>query len=204
LSPTNVLSLLDEGVEIEVEGDIVGGRLIADEVELREGETELRTTVSSIALPNRFQVEYRDQPLGPVLGTIWINTDGQTLFEDKDDSAGKTPVENFSIDLLEEGNFVKIKGIAESGEVSAQIVKRLDPDDSSKLQGAVEAFNSNQFPDTSITILGITYPIDENAEYEDGSSSRTLFFSTLKAGDIVELEDDEPADADADEVKLDD
>ena len=200
LSPANVLDLLDDGVEIEVEGDIEGGVLIADEVELREGQTELRTTVSDIELPNRFQVEY------PTLGMVWINTDGQTLFEDEDDSGGKTPVENFSIDLLALGDFVKVKGITESGEVTAQIVKRLDPNDSSKLQGAVEAF-VRTVP-ASITILGVEYPIDAFADYEDAAGStltKDQFFDQLEVtpNAVVELEDDEP-DADADEVEFDD
>ena len=37
---------LSNGLEVEVEGDIVGGVLIAEELEVREGETELQTTVS--------------------------------------------------------------------------------------------------------------------------------------------------------------
>ncbi|MDH3763398.1 MAG: hypothetical protein OEU50_20680, partial [Gammaproteobacteria bacterium] len=99
------------------------------------------------------------------------------------------------------------KGIANlSGvnpEVDAEIIKRRDPN-SVKLEGAVEAFDPNPAPDTSITILGIAYPIDATAEYEDGTSNRVDFFATpLLIGDIVELEDDEP-DGDADEVEFDD
>ncbi|HUV23723.1 MAG TPA: DUF5666 domain-containing protein, partial [Gammaproteobacteria bacterium] len=207
LSPANALSLLGEGVEIEVEGNIVGGKLIADEVELREGDTKLRTTVSAIALPNRFQVEYPGQPLGSGLGTIWVNIDGQTLFEDEDDSGGKTPVENFSIGQLGEGDFVKIEGFTDSGEVSAQIVKRLEPGKSSKLQGAVEAFVRDA--PASITILGVGYPIDAFASYEDAAGvglTKIQFFNLLEADPnaVVELEDDDPADADADNVKFDD
>lgn len=204
LSPANVLDLLDEGVEIEVEGNIVAGVLIAEEVELREGETELRTTVSAIALPDSFQVEYPGQPAGSGLGTVWIKVDAQTLFEDEDDSGGKTPVENFSIDLLMPGDFVKIEGIEESGEVTAQIVKRLEPGDSSKLQGAVDTF----VRDVSITILGVLYPLDPGAKYYDKNGvevPKDQFFDDLEANPeaIVELEDDEP-DADADEIEFDD
>lgn len=201
LAPANVLSLLAEGVEIEVEGNIVGGRLVAEEVELREGATELRTTVSAIALPNRFQVEYPG-----LLPRIWINIDGQTLFEDEDDSGGKTPVENFSIDQLVVGNFVKIKGIAENSEVGAQIVKRLEPGDSSKLQGVVDTFVRDA--SASITILGVEYPIKSGNVYEDAagnSLAKDVFFDRLAAnpGAIVELEDEEP-DAEADKVEFDD
>ena len=205
LSPANALSLLGEGVEVEVEGNIVAGKLIAEEVELREGQTELRTTVSAIALPNRFQVEYPGQPAGSGLGTIWINMDSQTLFEDEDDSGGKTPVVNFSIDQLVVGNFVKIKGLAEGGEVSAQIVKRLEPGDSTKLQGTADDFDRDA---PSITILGIKYPIKAGNVYEDAegnSLSKDQFFDQLAANpdSVVELEDDEP-DGEADNVEFDD
>ena len=67
LSPANVLSLLEGGVEIEVEGNIVGGKLIADEVELREGDTELQHFRQCCRTsPNRFRgrvigVNCRDQ-----------------------------------------------------------------------------------------------------------------------------------------------
>ncbi len=189
---------LGNGVEVEVEGNIEGGIFVAEELELRDGESELLTTVRFIDLPgNRFQLEYPGQG-DDSLGRVWINTDGQTLFEDE--SVANLP--NFSLDQLAIGNFVKVKGIAGTGMVSAEIVKRLDPD-SSKLEGAVEAFNPNSSPDTSITILGITYPIDASAEYEDNTLTRVQFFGTpLQIGDIVELEDDEP-DGDADEVDFD-
>ena len=199
LSPANAASLLGNGVEVEVEGDIVGDILIADELELRDGESELRTTVRTIDLPgNRFELEYPGNG-DSSLGTVWVSVSGQTLFEDE--SAANLP--NFSLDQLAVGNFVKVKGIANLGEVDAEVVKRQDPD-SGKLEGAVEAFDPDDFPETSITILGITYPIDINAEYEDNTLTRAQFFGTpLQIGDIVELEDDEP-DGDADEVEFDD
>jgi len=140
------------------------------------------------------------------LGTVWVNVDSQTLFEDE---ISVMPVPNLSLDQLSIGDFVKVKGLAVvnpvtlEDEVNAEIVKRRDPG-SVKLEGAVQAFNPNPAPDTSITILGIAYLIDATAEYEDGTLTRDQFFGTpLQIGDIVELEDDEP-DGDADEVEFDD
>ena len=179
------------------------GVLIADELELRDGDSELRTTIKTRDLGNS-RIELEFPGFGDdSLGTVWVNVDGQTLFEDE--SAANQP--NLSLDLLMVGDFVKVKGIANlSGinpEVDAEIVKRRDPN-SVKLEGAVEAFDSNPAPDTSITILGIAYPIDASAEYEDGTLTRQQFFGTpLQIGDIVELEDNEP-DGDADEVEFDD
>ena len=202
LSPANVLDLLDDGVEIEVEGDIEGGVFIADEVELRDGESELRTTIRTRDV-NTGRIELEYPGFGDnSLGTVWVNVDGQTLFEDE--SAANVP--NLTLDLLVPGDFVKIKGIANTGEVSAEIVKRLDPD-SSKLKGTVEAFDPNPFPDTSITILGIAYPVDPAATYEDENGlpmNATDFFNAMVDSSIVELEDDDPADGDVDELEFDD
>jgi hypothetical protein len=189
MSPANAASLLGDGVEVEVEGDIVNSVLIADELELREGESKLRTVVSAINLANSsFEVNYP-----PLAGSVVVITDGQTLFEDE----GPLQLPNFSLELLGIGDFVEVEGIANNGSVNAQIVKRKNPK-SSKLQGPVEAF----LTDTSITILGITYPVDVAAEYEEGGMTSAQFFGLLQVGDLVEMEDDEPADGDADEIEF--
>lgn len=181
---------LMDGLEVEVEGDIVGGVLIADEVELREGETKLETFVSAINLGNdSFEVNY-----APLPGSVVVHTDTQTLFEDG--SAAQVP--NFSLDQLNIGDFVRVEGFASGGRVTATIVKREDPDDS-KLRGAVDTFVF----DTSITILGITYLVDAGTVYE-GFPDANTFFSQLAIGDLIKIEDDAPADGIADEVEEED
>ncbi len=203
LSPANTAGLLGNGVEVEVEGDIVGNILIADELELRDGESELRTTVRTIDLPgNRFELEYPGNG-DSSLGTVWVNVSGQTLFEDE--SVANLP--NFSLDLLMVGNFVRVKGIANlSGinpEVDAETVKRRDPD-STSLEGVVQA----KVKPVSITILGITYPVDPAATYEDENgtpmNANDFFDAIVVDTSVVELEDDDPADGDADQVEFDD
>jgi hypothetical protein len=191
---------LGVGVEVEVEGDIIGSMLIADELEFRAGDSELRTTIKDIdPILKRLELEYPGQPMGAGLGTIWVNTDGQTLFEDE--SAANLP--NLLFGQLAIGDFVKVKGIANLTEVNAEIVKRKDPD-STKLEGLVEAKDDL----VSITILGITYPVDPAATYEDENGmlmNATDFFDAIVIdSSIVELEDDDPADADADEIEFDD
>lgn len=199
-TPANALTLLANGVEVEVDGDIVGGILIADELELRDGDSELRTTVGLIEPGNnRFQLEFPGQPVGSGLGTVWINAGSQTLFEDE--SAANVP--NLSLDQLTTGDLVKVKGVANTGQVDAEIVKRLDPPESTKLEGVVEA----KVKPVSITILGITYPVDPLATYEDEFGTpmnANAFFDAIVVGtSVVELEDDEP-DGDVDEVQFDD
>ena len=201
--PANALTLLDNGVEVEVEGNIDGfGVLIADELELRDGDSELRTTIKTRDLGNS-RIELEFPGFGDdTLGTVWVNVDGQTLFEDE--SVANQP--NLSLDLLMVGDFVKVKGIANlSGinpEVDAEIIKRRDPD-STRLEGVVEA----KVKPVSITILGIAYPVDPAATYEDENgtpmSANDFFDAIVVDTSVVELEDDD-LDADADEVEFDD
>ncbi len=133
LTPANADTLLGVGVEVEVEGDIEAGILNAEELELREGDSELRTTIKTRDLiDNRIELEYPGFG-DDSLGTVWVNVDGQTLFEDE--SVANQP--NLSLDLLMVGDFVKVKGIVNLGEVDAEVVKRLDPN-SVKLEGVVE------------------------------------------------------------------
>ena len=181
-----------------MEGDIVAGVLVADELEIREGETELLAQVSPGSVKpasNSFEIYY---PMVP--GTVVVRVDVQTLFKDE---AGA--VQNFSINDLMDDDFVKIEGREVSDEVVAVIVKRIDPDNF-KLEGAVDDFGSLQW----IQVLGIRYNVDGVTEYEDENDNTLTaveFFDQLTisgVGTQVEIEDDKDApDGIADEVELD-
>jgi hypothetical protein len=195
LSPANVLDLLDDGVEIEVEGDIVGGVLMADELELREGETRLKSFVSFVFPDNkRFLVNFPGLP-----DSIEVTTNNQTLFDDE----GPLELEDFSVADMAAGDFVSVEGAESNDKVTAETVKRLDktdPDDS-ELEGQVDSF----VVDASITVLGISYSVN-GAKFEDSSGPILSgdFFLNLKNGDRVEIRDEVVADGFAEEVKLDD
>ena len=188
-------AMIANGVEVEVEGDIVGGILIADELELREGETKLRTFVNFVDPDNSlFEVSYLPRP-----GTITVRTNGQTLFKDE---AGPMPVENLKLADLNATDFVRVEGAEVSGEVIASIVKRVDAEDP-ELEGIVDS----KVDDFSITILGIEYLVDPTpvtgTQFEDYPNS-AAFFADLDTGDVVEIEDDAPADGVADNVEIED
>lgn len=188
ISPAS--AALGNGLEVEVEGDIVGGVLIAEEVEVREGETELQTTVSPGSVgATSFEVFYP-----AIAGTVVINVDAQTLFKDE---AGANPLPNFSINDLNDNDFVKIEGQEINDEVVASIVKRIDPDDY-KLEGAVDVFAFNSW----IEILGIRYNVDGGTEYEDNTVTAAVFFGLLQVGDLVEIKDDQAPLGVADEVEF--
>lgn len=193
LSPANAADLLGDGVNVEVDGEIVGGVLIADELELRDGEVRLDAEVESIDLPgNRFTVRYGSLP-----GVITVVVDGQTAFED-----GTGAVDNMGIDDLEQGYFVKIEGMENAGEVHADQVKRDDLPVELRLRGPVDNFSLTA-PYDFIDVLGIVYEIDGNTEFQDGTMNmtRAAFFGALQIGDEVDI-DDEDADGIADEVEL--
>ncbi len=196
LSPANAAALLANGVEVEVEGDIIGGVLIAEELEIEEGETELKARVSSVTpASNTLEVFYNGLP-----GMIVVRVDEQTTFKDE---TGGSPVPNMTINDLVINDYVKIEGQEVAGEVVAKVVKRDDPE-AFKLKGAVDAFDFLNW----IEILGIRYNVDGDTDYEDANGDPVPdaadFFNTLNVGDILEIEDEQPGDGTAEEVAFED
>lgn len=198
LSPPSLI--LVDGLNIEVEGEIVGGRLIADEVEAREGKSKLRSEISEVDTISYafFKIRY------PVVmpNEVTVRIDGQTLFEDETNTPPVTVP--FSLDDLMATDFVRIEGQEVGGEVVASIVKRTDGTGQAlKLEGAVDSFVT----DSSITILGVTYDVDPTpgtgTDFENFPDS-TAFFAALNplGGDFVEIEDDDVADGIVDEVEV--
>jgi len=198
LSPVNAEALLGDGVEVEVEGNIVGGVLMAEELEVEEVETKLKAFVLSIFPGNeRFLVNFTG-----LMGSIEIVTNSQTEFDDN----GPLELPNFSVEDMIPGDFVAVEGVESTGKIIAGSVERqdsADPDDS-ELEGQVDAFVAN----TSITVLGIPFAVADgtDTQYMDvnGNTSALLFFDNLKMGDRVEIKDKVTADGFAEEVRLDD
>lgn len=191
ISPSGII--LMNGLEVEVEGEITGGILLAEEVELREGDARLHSVVSAVDLPgNRFELNYP-----PLPGSVLVNVDSRTRFEDE----SPLQLPNFSLNQLNIGDFVQVEGIEVNGVISASAVKRGDsanPDDS-KLQGEVDAFVAG----SSITILGVAYGMGAGTIYDNGSLDSTQFFGQLMPGDVIKIKDAVVADGIADEVESD-
>ena len=178
-SPTSLKGMNLLGMNIEVEGEIVDGTLIADEAEARDGDTKLRSVISEVVDTvddQFFKVSY---PVAAMPNEVTVRIDGQTLFEDETNTPPSTVP--FSLDDLMATYYVRIEGQEISNnEVLATVVKRTDPDSERKLEGEVDAYD----PDISITILGIEYGLNEFTEYEPGSP-------IILVGDFIELEDDD-------------
>ncbi|MCP4335894.1 MAG: hypothetical protein GY785_24885 [Gammaproteobacteria bacterium] len=194
LSPANVEALLDDGVEVDVEGDIVGSVLMADELELEEVETSLKAFVTLVPDSVRFEVSFAG------LGPVEIVTNSETEFNDNSPLASPS----FSVAEMIQTDFVAVEGIELNGKVIAGSVERLnsaEPDDS-QLQGQVDAFAT----DASVTVLGVPFGVKPSTIYEDstGVISAAMFFGKIAIGDRVEIKDEKPENGVAERVKLDD
>lgn len=196
--PANAADLLGNGVEVEVEGKIVGGVLIADQLELRSGESKIEARVQAGSVDSTAgQFEAYFQNLG---GTVVVRTDTQTLFEDE---AGSNPLENMTINDLGADDFVRIEGREINGELVASVVKRDDYQSEFVLEGAVDDFSTLNW----IEILGIRFNVDGLTQYEEGGLNATQFFSQLAAsgtGTLVKIKDDAAVYGVADEVEFED
>jgi hypothetical protein len=189
LEPANAAMLLADGIEVEVEGDIVDGVLIAEELEIEESDAELESFVGQVDVAGKwFSVRYPTA----VPGSVVVRTDSGTVFEDE---AGLNPVENMTIaDLNMTTDYVKVEGQELNDEVVASTVKRIDVEDARKLQGQVDVHE----PGVSITILGVVYQVNSSTNYDPSD--------VFVAGDTVEIEDEAdplPADGIADSVEVD-
>lgn len=184
---------LTDGMNIEVEGEIVAGKLIANQVEVEENETRLRSYIDTIDTTNFefFTVHY---PVANGPRTVTVVVDSQTYFED---DTGGVVTPPFSIDDLNQGlvDYVRVEGVEIANDkVLATVVKRTSPEDKLELEGEVDGY----IPAVSITVLGIEYQLDGSTSYEPSTPD-------IEVGDFVEIGDsDDPnpsADGIADEVE---
>jgi hypothetical protein len=115
--PTGLV--LADGVEVEVEGPLVGGTLEATEVEFEGEESEVSATIEAGALGDNTLT---------LLGSIVIGFDGSTRWEDKESGADSNAP--FSFSSLQVGDFVEVKAVLTEGDnLIATRIERDDLDD---------------------------------------------------------------------------
>ncbi len=196
-SPTALAGTLANNQLVEVEGTISGGLIMADQVEQRSGVLKLAGQVTAIDVTTgTFGIEIvSGQP------SILVMVDSQTQLEDE-----LLQVQPFTLLQMNAGDPVLVKGYLDgTGTVIAGDVKRRMLDEYG-VTGPVSAASGDAVSG-SVTILGVTMTTDNRTEFED-SNDRSFpgggdgFYSQVSQGDIVELEDDFPADGIADEVEL--
>jgi hypothetical protein len=203
--PSSLAGELDNGMEIEVEGPIVNGILIADEVKRRGGNVEIQASVSD---KNASTLTLQVAPAVPGSpGTIVVGIDATTTeFENAEGLAN-----------IQVNDFVEIKAYTVDSPAGTDIVavatkvKRDtdEPEDTIKVQGPVDSWN--EMNDGSITVLGVKFNTDGNTDFEANDvafADAAAFFAALTVGDIVEIKDELDAittgDGVAKEVEIED
>ncbi|MFK7899109.1 MAG: DUF5666 domain-containing protein [Myxococcota bacterium] len=185
------------GFEVEVEGSLVNGVLIADRVE-SEGVSDnvrIEAAVSSINSAARELT---------VLG-VTVIVDGDVRIEDDRDD-----LDNFGFDDIQVDDFLEIRGV-QTGPTTilALRIERIEDEDDLFLEGPVTALDINA---PSLSIMGQSIPIVSGTLYfDDLDQARTEeeFFRTpgdVMLGDLVKATDEDAANLRvlgvADEVEL--
>lgn len=171
-------AMLDNGRRVEVEGDLVGDLLIADEVEFEDNEIKIEAQIAAAE-----DIDVAGSRL-TLLG-IEILVNASTDFEDSEGDD-----ESFGLDDLEAGDFIEVEAILNGeGVPVAEEIER-DDQDKIRLEGPVDSFDDET---GRIVILGIEIATDGSTDFEleDEDVSSEEFFDALEVGDFVEVKDEE-------------
>lgn len=176
---------LSAGIKIEVEGYINNGVLIAEEIELRGGNAEISARVVYVDEPNsRFTLEVVS---GQSLVTVQINN----LTRMEDDAAGSD--DHLLLSELQMGDFVDVLGFEEGvSTVMATRVKREADIKDTELQGVVDSYASSSATSGSVTVLGVTFTVDDNVtDYKDLTLNNWAdFVAAIDSGQtVISIED---------------
>ena len=171
---------LGPNVKVEVEGTIqedAGGKFIdARKVDVRRAKL-----VRIEALVDSVSPDASDPRVGTfvVLG-IEVQVDVLTRMEDKFENP---PVEPFTLEDLNQGNYVRMRGselnsATSTADLLAGLLERDDPREDSELQGFVDTA-----ADPLITILGVTIDTTGTSNFRDENDAdigRQAFFDRLQ------------------------
>ena len=192
--------LLENGIKVEVEGNIVNGVLVADTVESRNNDIKINATVDSTdAGTNTITMRFGNG------GTLDVQLNNQTQMEDKTGAATGF----FDLTDIQTGDYLEIRGFsAPSGMTQIIMASELRRDelDNDLLQGPVDT--NGIVADTSITLFGLTFTTDGNTGFENdnGSTNSSTFYAEIQEGCTVKIQDGDlpstPPDGIADEIEL--
>lgn len=181
--PQAILNQLVEGLNVEVEGMISGNVLIADEVEIREGNSEYKAFVQSRDLTAQtLNISYPD-----VTGSILLRINGQSKIEDEN----RNPIPLSEIQVNDD---VKVHAREIDSEWTVVSLQRKRNEfNSYEISGEIDAID----PSNTITIDGLTFTLDATIPPPPGLPD----WPNLAPGSLVELEDN-GKDGDIDVVSL--
>jgi hypothetical protein len=198
-TPASLETSLADGMEIEVEGPIVGGVLQAVKAEARGGEIRIDARVQSTMVAADGINGSITLVLDP--GNLTVTVDNQTALRDD------TGVEALlALGEISTGDFLEVEAFRDeaSGNLIATEIRRDAPDDDI-LQGPVDSCVGSQ-----VTILGLSYTlIDGLTTYEDQNENplpngNDFCTAQVAGGFFVKVRDNRVADGVADQAELQD
>lgn len=172
---------LANDLQVEAEGYISNGVLIANEVKLRGGEVKISAEVTSISSdpdnPNSFVVS----PINGQTG-ITISIGAETEMKNE-------IIESESLDIsdLYLGAFVQLEGYEDADFVFASQVKIVDFNDSDGVE--VQANIDETVDDGDITVLGVKFDV-RSASFEDSndnSITETAFNTAATSNPLISV-----------------
>ncbi len=183
---------LKNGIQVQVEGSVVNGVLVADEVESRSSEITLVAPVLSLDVSGSSGTV----TLAFAAGNVSFSVNNQTELRDETDS-----FDPLSLSNIRAGDYLEVKALTDNGQLMALEV-RLQEASAEMLEGQVDSFISS----SEITVLGLSYSTS-GASFEDSNDmpiTGSDFYMSLQNGNLVKIKDDEPADGIADDVEYED
>lgn len=191
-TPTTLI--LENGVRVEVEGEITNGVLLAEEIQLREGNVEMEAVASEVTADS-FEMTYH-------YGTVTITVNNNTYMEDNNDF----PFSLAQLASKVNNQFLQVSGIdnGTNGVIATHISVEDFPNPvDSKIQGAGDSDHNVG----TVTVLGIRFNADGNTEFEGNGGddeddlTHAGFDLLVTPSTIIEIEDD-GNDGVADEVEI--
>ena len=195
--PASLAATIADGDRVEVEGAIVAGVLMADEVEQRGGEVKVSAIVDTR------DPAARTVTLSIAGSLLTVHTSTRTQIEDERDN-----VKPFAIVNMQNGDYLNVEAYVDgSGRLIATQIERDDLDDI-ELQGPADVPpTSGTSGSGTLSILGITISTDSNTDFEDANDAPITgdsFFAIASDGDLVRFRDNQAPDGIADEVEFED
>jgi hypothetical protein len=182
--------VLGNNLQVEVQGTLVSGTLIATKIKLRRAPIKLETVASA--------VEPDDND--PRVGTVTLQFAGaqgaptKTLIVDKEtrvlDTTGGPAQSQLS--NLSAGDFLRVQARWGTGGLVATLIRRTNLGDV-VLQGPADIPGTG---DGQVSVVGVKYQTDAHTEFldpNDAPINATTFFSdVVTGGKLVKIKDKEP------------
>jgi len=164
---------VDFNVKLEVEGDLLGGVIIARKVKFRGNRIKIEATVDTGGV-------------NPGAGTVTlmnIVVSVNQLTETKDNTSASADLSD--LNNISAGDALRIRGFVSSGVVTATRLERDNTIDLDKfiLQGPVDSIGVEPLASRTFVIAGVTIDTqntaDANFEQEGSIIGRSVFFANL-------------------------